>query len=157
MRRARHALLTASLCACVTAQLAPAYGPVPGAGQNAGWVDDLQTLRGISPRVIDGTLLAKGDTRVYLVQDFHEPNWDGRKYVRVDMQISPLRFTIDLSNVPCGCMACVYLVRMKDPEGGNSQYCDMASSKVSGLDGEVLRALPMRCVEPSRTACSVAM
>ena len=40
-----------------------------------------------------------------------------------------------LSNVPCGCLACVYLVAMNDPGGGASNYCDMAENVKPGFAG----------------------
>ena len=133
--RWRECLLAASFCVGASAQFAAAYGPTPGAGPHAGWVNDHH--KSTAPRVENGKLTVQGDTRVYLVEDHRETEWDYHKYVRIDLQSFPLRFTLDLSNVPCGCLACVYLVKMKDPAFGQSQYCDMANNVAPGFNNEV--------------------
>ena len=102
-----------------TASEGKAVGPV--ASTNAGWVVD--HAKNSSPRVSDGTLTVTGDTRVYLVVDHNGVTWGDHKYVRFDLHKAPLEFEADLSNVPCGCLACVYLVAMKDPSAGDSNYC----------------------------------
>ena len=69
-----------------------------------------------------GTLYLNGDNRVYLVQDYMQESWEKHKYIRIDLQANTLSFTLDLSNVPCGCLACVYMVAMKDPMPGSNSY-----------------------------------
>ena len=88
------------------------------------------------PTMQNDRLTVKGDSRLFLVQDFNQSRWDDHKYVRLDLQQASLRFTVDVSNVPCGCLAMVYLVKMKDPAGGTPQYCDMSGGKL-GMDDEV--------------------
>ena len=76
---------------------------------DAGWVVD--NANDALPSVDSvGTLTIIGDSRVYLVQDYTKHAWGEHKYIRIDMSKDPLRFTLDLSNVPCGCLACIYLV-----------------------------------------------
>ena len=138
-----HALLAEGVmrilisAALLVARLLPAdawpdaYGPVPLAGHpDAGWVQDHGWVS-----VTDGALKIQGDARAYLVQDFTKNDgWGEHKYVRIDLEKSPLRFELDLSNVPCGCLACVYLVTMKDPGERWSNYCDMAENVEPGVD-----------------------
>ena len=102
-----------------------ALGPVLGA--TAGWAVDSG-----SPHLADGVLTVRGDSRVFLVQDYRATNWSDQKYVRVDMLVHDFSFTADLSGVPCGCLACVYLVAMKDPDATGSRYCDMAENVAPG-------------------------
>ena len=56
-----------------------------------------------------------GPRRAYLVNDHTPTTWKDHSYARLDLRSNPLSFTLDLSQVPCGCFACVYLVAMKDP------------------------------------------
>ena len=84
-----------------------AVGPVPGASYAkpfAGWATEGAD---ISPDVVDGAVRINGNTRVYLVDDHRRNTWGEVSYVRMDLRRSPLSFTLDLSNVPCGCLACV--------------------------------------------------
>ena len=71
----------------------------------------------------DNALHVQGNSRLYLVQDHRQRFWQDHKYVRLDLQRDPLSFTLDLSQVPCGCLACVYMVKMKDPDEVGSNYC----------------------------------
>ena len=88
------------------------------------------------PIVNEGSLRVNGDTRAYLVQNIEAgDNWGDHRYVRSNMMTTPLKFTIDLSNVDCGCLACVYLVAMRDPSAGSSNYCDMAENVAPGWQG----------------------
>ena len=65
----------------------------------------------------------RGDNRVYLVQDYTQTEWENHKYMRIDLQSDVLSFEIDLSKVPCGCLACVYMVAMKDSVSVTNNYC----------------------------------
>lgn len=86
------------------------------AGPKAGWVVD----NAAKPPTVEGnTLRLTGDSRVYLVEDYSQIAWKKHRYMRFDLT-APLTFDIDLSGVPCGCVACVYLVAMKDPLSGFS-------------------------------------
>lgn len=99
-----------------------AFGPVPQRGHpQAGWVNDLGFTE-----VSEGAVRIGNNARVYLVEDYRAAGWEEHRYLRIDLQKAPLRFTLDLSTVPCGCLATVYLVAMKDPANGRSSYCDMA-------------------------------
>ena len=69
----------------------------------------------------------QGDSRVYLVQEYFQDAWENHKYVRINLQEEALEFTLDLSGVPCGCLACVYMVAMKDPIPGSHTYCGALS------------------------------
>lgn len=61
------------------------------------------------------------------------------------VQTCPLRARVPIvhncappphAQVACGCLVCVYLVVMKDPQGESSNYCDMAEHVAPGLDDE---------------------
>jgi hypothetical protein len=121
-------------CAC--AQLA--FGPIPGVGSSTtGWAqDDPQALSTALPAVTaDGALTITGDTRVLLVHDHAKhDHWGEHSLVRVTLQ-EPLAFTIDLSHVPCNCIARVYLVAMGDPSDDDSHYCDLSASTEPGFRG----------------------
>jgi len=61
------------------------------------------------PIVNEGSLRVNGDTRAYLVQNIEAgDNWGDHRYVRSNMMTTPLKFTIDLSNVDCGCLAYIW-------------------------------------------------
>lgn len=86
-----------------TSVTAAAVGPIPQIGApNAGWVVD----GGGAYEASQGALRISGNARTFLVQDAAATTWAKHKYMRVDLSSSPLRFTLDLSNVPCGCLAC---------------------------------------------------
>ena len=125
-----------SLSLLTTAFVRP-LGPFPTVSPeypNAGWVID--HAEDAQPIVNEGSLRVNGDTRAYLVQNIEAgDNWGDHRYVRSNMMTTPLKFTIDLSNVDCGCLACVYLVAMKDPSAGSSNYCDMAENIAPGWQG----------------------
>lgn len=108
------------------------YGPV--FGSNTGWAGEYS--RKHRPSVTNGALRVQGDSRLYLVNDYMQSQWEDHKYKRLDLAQDPLSFTLDLSNVPCGCLACVYMVKMADPSETGSNYCDMAENKNPGLNGE---------------------
>ena len=80
-----------------------AVGPVTSAG--SGWLVDHSQSR--PPNVKNSVLTVSGDARVYLVQDWAKQSLGEHQYARFDLSKSPLEFTLDLSNVPCGCLACV--------------------------------------------------
>ena len=90
-----------------------------------------------SPDVVSGAVRIAGNARAYLVNDFEATSggWMGHTYARVDLHAHPLKFTLDLSKVTCGCFACVYLVAMKDPTDAGSEYCDMAENVKPGVGG----------------------
>ena len=100
-----------------------ALGPVGIDGApSAGWVVDHAIHH--APQMVDGALRVAGNSRLYLVHDHTKKAWEEHQYIRLDLSASPLTFTLDLSKVPCGCLACVYLVAMPDPSLG-ANYCDM--------------------------------
>mmetsp|Transcript_69117 Transcript_69117/g.114902 ORF Transcript_69117/g.114902 Transcript_69117/m.114902 type:complete len:523 (+) Transcript_69117:12-1580(+) len=82
-----------------------------------------------------GALRIEGWMRAYLIKDHGKEHWRAHKYVRFDLRASPLQFTMDLSQVPCGCLACVYFVAMKEPSENTSNYCDMAENVAPGFAG----------------------
>ena len=112
------------------AQAQLAKGPVSGAGPKAGWVVDHGKVQ-----FEDSTMTMTGDSRAYLIEDYSMKSWADHKYVRLDLAADPLIFDLDLSGVPCGCLACVYVVAMKDPSGDKPNYCDMADNLAPGLHG----------------------
>ena len=93
-----------------------AVGPVPLAVKDhpkAGWVVEHDDAH--APDVVAGAVRIAGNSQAYLVNDHTPTTWKDHGYARLDLRSNPLSFTLDLSQVPCGCFACVYLVAMKDP------------------------------------------
>jgi len=129
------------LCACVllaTSRGQQVDGPVAGAvsgNSQAGWVLDVSNPRTKVPALQGGEYYLNGNSRAYLVQDYTKTSWGEHKYVRFDLHEHELSFQVDLSNVPCGCLACAYLVAMEDPSQDGSNYCDMAENVHPGLNG----------------------
>ena len=84
-----------------------ASGPLIGTGDtrdvHMGWAAET----GIAS-VSESVLTVKGDSRLYLVRDGRMQAWGQHEYVRLDLDANPLSYTLDLSKVPCGCLACVY-------------------------------------------------
>jgi hypothetical protein len=126
------------LAAAVDAQVA--VGPVIGL---AGWaLDDPDHHNKVRPSANGSTLRVTSDTRVFLVKDSRKTLWADHEYLKIDLRSGPLRFTLDLSGVPCGCLACVYLVAMQDPSRTTPNYCDIYGStggKVC-LEADILEA-----------------
>ena len=86
--------------------IGPVGNGAVGGHRYAGWVSDENVGQ---YEMTNGALKIQGDSRVYLVEDYRKQTWDEHKYVRLNLQDWPLRYTIDLSQVPCGCLACVYM------------------------------------------------
>ena len=127
-----------------------AYGPV-GPFDGAGWAVE----SGAGSLDGSGAFRVVGNTRAYLVQDHRGASWANHRYVRFDLSRAPLRFELDLSNVPCGCLACVYMVAMPDPAGGTSQYCDMAENVAPGYGGGVCTEIDL--LEANNNAMQTAI
>jgi hypothetical protein len=125
---------------------APALGGgIAGAPSDTlGWVMD--TPNNVVPPALDegGALTLTGDTRLYMVEDFASTAWRDHSYTRLDLSGAGLRFEVDLSSVPCGCVACLYLVAMRDPDsaGDSSNYCDTNFATELG-EGDKLVPLPL--------------
>jgi hypothetical protein len=108
----RLLLITACAAARVAAQLA--FGPFPGVGTggSAGWaLDDPDKHNRHHPVVEGNTVKIQGDTRIFLVEDYQKSgsSWGNHKYERFDLLGKTMTFTLDLSNIPCGCISCVYV------------------------------------------------
>ncbi|KAL1526510.1 hypothetical protein AB1Y20_015220 [Prymnesium parvum] len=75
-----------------------------------------------------GVLSVTGNNRVYLVEDEWTADhfdWKEVRYKMLRLAGKTLSFTVDLSNVGCGCDASVYLVGMQQPSLLGSNYCDI--------------------------------
>ena len=94
-----------------------AQGPVTSLTPGAGWALD----HGAGVRFLGDSLTVTGEARAYLVQDSSKTEWSRHKYMRFNLE-DPLTFELDVSKVPCGCLACVYLTAMPDPTFGKSNY-----------------------------------
>ena len=132
-----------------------AYGPIPGPGltTNAGFAhDDPEYHNRFPPTVSGGRLQVKSDTRVFLVKEHSHTTWRTHKYVRFDLSRAPLSFTLDLNGVPCGCLACVYLIAMPDPDDGGPNYCDLSYAFQPGFGGGTCTEIDL--LEANRQAFS---
>ena len=117
---------------------------------SAGWALD----HGAGMSVREGRLRIAGEARAYLVRDFKQRGWSHHAYLRFDLT-DPLTFDLDLNEVPCGCVASIYLVKMKDPTLRHSNYCDAAVSLIPGLGDETCTELDL--VEANQNALQSAI
>ena len=69
---------------------------------------------GDGAQVAGDAITLRGNNRLYLK--------DVGGYAHIDLRGKTLRFTADVSRVPCSCNAALYLVSMRFPNGG---YCDI--------------------------------
>ena len=70
------------------------------------------------------TLSLHGNQRFYL--GLHPAGeWRNAQYDRLRLLGKSLRWTVDVSNVGCGCNAALYLVDMPQPDESGSRYCDI--------------------------------
>ena len=109
-----------------------AQGPVASIKPTAGWVLD----HGKNASFMGESLRVTGEARAYLVQDFNKRTGTATS-TSASTWTDPLSFDIDVRNVPCGCLACVYLTAMPDPAFGQPNYCDMAHTLLPGIGGSV--------------------
>lgn len=74
----------------------------------------------------------QGNNRLFAVRDYvWAHKWSDVNYRKLDLLGKALSFTVDLSEVPCGCNAAIYLVQMDAPVGERSNYCD-----IQGFDSD---------------------
>lgn len=74
----------------------------------------------------------KGNNRLFAISDYvWAHKWRDVSYRHFNLLDRALSFTIDVSNVGCGCNAAVYLVQMTEPDGDGPGYCD-----IQGYDSE---------------------
>ena len=130
----------AAIAATRTAATTPAYWSGSAFGPLADWSIPESPAAGWavdsgSGKLWRGQFSLQGDSRAMLVHDHTAANWASHKYVRFDLAERPIRFTLDLSNVPCGCLACLYFVAAKEPDASGSNYCDMAENVKPGYGG----------------------
>ena len=131
---------------CARAGLGPVSGHIANA-PNAGWA--LESGHG-SLEAAGGFRLT-GDARAYLVRDHGPSQWAHRRYVRLDLRQESLRFSLDLSKVPCGCLACIYLVAMSDPDESGSQCAPYASKHCAAPASPIVsHALLSMCSQPAK-------
>ena len=125
----------------------PSFGPILKAGGDevaGAWaLDDPDKHNTVHPAALsDGKgVRLVADTRVILVKSGQESNpwgiWGDHQIQRLDLrQGVGLQFTLDISGVACGCIACIYLVAMGDPSGYDSHYCDTNHDLRPGYNGQ---------------------
>jgi len=81
--------------------------------------------------VAGGNLTLQGSNRLYLIRgapDGGRRPWSALTYRRFHLRGKRLRFTVDVSRVPCGCNAAVYLVAMPQGGGTDAGYCDIVTA-----------------------------
>eukprot|EP00419_Tripos_fusus_P008029 CAMPEP_0172682900 /NCGR_PEP_ID=MMETSP1074-20121228/18477_1 /TAXON_ID=2916 /ORGANISM="Ceratium fusus, Strain PA161109" /LENGTH=646 /DNA_ID=CAMNT_0013501663 /DNA_START=27 /DNA_END=1968 /DNA_ORIENTATION=+ len=112
--------------------LAPICSALPGAhwydfegNGNVGFVEDGSAGKVWTQGKTMGTF---GSSRSYLVDNLGAPSWYQAQYHRFDLRGQTMSYTVDLSKVPCGCIACMYLVAMPNP-GPGPNYCDIQPGK----------------------------
>ena len=77
-------------------------------------------------------------------------SWAHIKYRRLLLLDRSLSFTVDLSHVPCGCVASISLVQMSAPDATSSGYCDISGYSVEGIQPY---APHLFCMRPCERAC----
>lgn len=76
-----------------------------------------------------GELILSGPGRAYLVQDVNKRSWDEFEYVRFDLRRHTLKFSVDLSGVPCMCAGTLYLSLMGEPDAdAGDNYCGIQTN-----------------------------
>ena len=88
-----------------------AFGPIARTGGITGFVENAP-VAGIAMQygtggIEDGAFRISGDARAYLVRNHGAEKWVDHSYVRLNLVAHPLTFSLDLSRVPCGCLACI--------------------------------------------------
>lgn len=86
----------------------------------AGWVEDFGF---IDAHPDGGSVTFRSDARAYLVPNIYARDWWGGSFKTFHLKGQTISFTVDLSNVGCGCIACLYFVPLRKP-GPGSNYCD---------------------------------
>ena len=73
----------------------------------------------------DGSVTLVGNTRAYAVDNYREARSNGRlkEWQLFHLAGKVLKFTVDVSRVPCSCNAALYFVAMRD----RYRYCDIQS------------------------------
>lgn len=87
----------------------------------------------------DGKFSLKGGSRMYLAQDWAAPDWWAAKYQRFNLLGKWMTWTVDLSNVGCGVIACLYFSAMQDP-GPGPNYCDITPGAGACVEVDVMEA-----------------
>jgi len=98
------------------------FGPYPNGGMVS--EPDQNAIQYLD----DGDIKLSKGTRGYLIDNVDETSWSDVQYKKLDLLGKTLSFSVDLSTVPCGCNAAVYLVAMTAPESDSSGYCDIHTS-----------------------------
>lgn len=84
----------------------------------------------------DGVLRVRGNSRLFLVEDYTAGHWDHHRYVRFDLRGKTLSFTADVSRVQCNCDGALYLSHMDPPSAErSSNYCGIMTDDAR-QDGE---------------------
>lgn len=120
MHAARRLLLLLGLFRCVAAMPGGHKSPLNGSW-NTGFVEE-----GSVGKVwtYDRQVGIWGPSRSYLVENWQSGSWWNTRYYRLDLRGKTMSYTVDLSKVGCGCIACMYLVAMPNP-GPGPNYCDI--------------------------------
>jgi len=105
----------------------------------AGWATDMPGTDHGWSWAQNGGFGIQGKQRMYLMEDINAPSWWASKYVRFNLLGKTLTFTVDLSGVPCGVVACFYFVALWKP-GPGSSYCDIQPNFGGCFEIDVMEA-----------------
>lgn len=87
----------------------------------------------------DGSFGMQGNMRMYLVEDYQVTDWWGAKFVTFNLLGKTLTYTVDLSKVPCGVIACLYFTANWKP-GPGSNYCDIQQQAGGCFEMDLMEA-----------------
>ena len=102
--------------------------------------DDHKGLSGTIKRPSLSTFELAQNVRGYMVADYRSHEWSQISYEKLDLLGKTLSYTVDVSEVDCGCNAALYLVAMDKPTSFSSGYCDIQSAGDNCLEIDLMEA-----------------
>jgi len=110
--------------------------PRAGFGQDlfqGGWLWTHQSPKKDWPKGVQTQVGVHGNNRVYLVDDFVPEDWATASPLSFNLLGKTVSYTVDLTKVPCGVVACLYFVQNLKPDS-SSNYCDIQTGGCFELD-----------------------
>lgn len=97
-----------------------------------------------------------GNNRLYAVEDINVRDWPEVRYHKFPVLDKEISFTVDLSQVNCGCNAAIYFVAMPAHGSGDPQnpaaYCD-----IQGYDQDIPACVELDLLEGNSKAIQTTL